>query len=216
MFRNREEAGETLAGAVAARAPADPVVLALPRGGVPLGVIVARRLSAPLGLMPVRKIGVPGRPELAAGAIVDADPPLTLFNRDVLRASGLTEADLASETDRLRGEITARRALYPAGRAPVAVRGRTAVLVDDGIATGATIAVTIRALQRCGPTAIWVAVPVAPRDAITRLAHQADRVICLLTPEMFCSVGAHFHDFRQVSDEQVVRLLDSFAGDCIG
>jgi len=207
MFRNREEAAELLADAVAAFAPSDPVVLALPRGGVPLGMIVAERLGAPLDLMLVRKIGMPGHSELAAGAIVDGDPPVTLFNAEILQASGLGEADFAPQIDRLKGEIDKRRARYLAGRAPVPVAGCTAVIVDDGIATGATIRVAIRGLRAAKPAAIWVAVPVAPRDMMAVLEDEADRVICLQTPHPFWSVGTHYREFGQVSDEEVVRLL---------
>ncbi|MCB1311267.1 MAG: phosphoribosyltransferase, partial [Sedimentitalea sp.] len=168
MFRDRAEAGEALAEAVARAAPPDPVVLALPRGGVPPGAQVARRLGAELDLLLVRKIGLPGHDELAAGALVDGDPPTILFNDEVLRASGLKGSDFDARIAALRAEIARRRALYLKDRAPVPLAGRTAILVDDGVATGATVRTAIRALRARvpGPDAIWVAVPVAPRDTL--------------------------------------------------
>lgn len=207
MFQDRNEAGRELARAVAEAAPRAPVVLALPRGGVPLGVAVADRLAAPLDLVLVRKIGMPGHAELAAGAIVDGAPPVTLFNEEILRAAGVSSGDFREEIERLRREIADRRARYHAGRSPVDLRGRTAILVDDGIATGATVRVAIRALRARQPAAIWVAVPVAPADTVRELRSEADRVICLATPEPFRAVGAHYRDFRQVSDDEVIRLM---------
>lgn len=207
MFRDRQEAAERLAEAVAAAAPADPLVLALPRGGVPLGVAVAGRLTAPLDLVMVRKIGMPGHEELAAGALVEGDPPVVLFNPDILRAYRLTEADFDAAIARLRAEIGDRRARYLAGRAPLPVAGRTAVLVDDGVATGATVRAAIRALRARRAGAVWVAVPVAPGDTLRQLRAEADRVICLEVPEPFLAVGAHYRDFAQVTDAEVIAMM---------
>ncbi|MFV0512040.1 MAG: phosphoribosyltransferase [Jhaorihella sp.] len=207
MFHHREDAAGKLAEAVAALRPSDPVVLALPRGGVPLGAILARRLGAPLDLVLVRKIGMPGHSELAAGAIVDGPAPVTFFNDEILRASGLRAADFAGRIETLRAEIEARRALYLPGREPLALRGRTAILVDDGVATGATMRVAIRALRAQSPAAVWVAVPVAPRDMKPALESEADRVICLSWPDPFWAVGAHYRRFDAVPDDEVVRLL---------
>lgn len=212
MFRDRQDAAQKLADAVAALAPRDPVVLALPRGGVPLGVIVARRLGASLDLMLVRKIGMPGNAELAAGAIVDGAAPVTLFNEEILAAAGLGAADFSGRIAELRTEIEARRKRYMPNRPPAPVAGCTAILVDDGIATGATVRVAIRALRSRQPAAIWVAVPVAPRDALEVLEDEADRVICLEKPERFWAVGAHYLDFGQVADAEVVRLLAGASG----
>jgi len=207
MFQNRHEAGERLADAVAELDPQDPLVLALPRGGVPLGVDVAVRLGAPLDLMMVRKIGMPGQPEVAAGAIVDGSAPTTLFNTDLLDRTGLCEADFDAVVARLRAEIEARRARYLPGRTAEPVAGRTVVLVDDGIATGATVRAAIKALRVLNPKAVWVAVPVAPQDTLAILKAECDRVICLHVPEPFWSVGAYYRDFGAVEDEEVVRLL---------
>lgn len=204
MFQNRQDAAEQLADAVAQAAPRDPVVLALPRGGVPLGAVVAERLSAPLDLVLVRKIGMPGHEEYAAGAVVGG---AAVFNPDALAAAGLTEADFAPQIDRLNAENEARRARYLPGRDPEPLAGRTAIIVDDGIATGATIRASIRALRARGAGAIWIAVPVGPADTIAALGDEADRVICLETPTPFWAVGAHYRDFRQVSDDEVIAAL---------
>jgi predicted phosphoribosyltransferase len=207
MFQNREEAAGLLADAVAELAPEDPVVLALPRGGVPLAAILADRLTAPLDLLLVRKIGMPGHAELAAGAMVDGPAPTVMFNQEILDASGLTEADFALQIGALQAEIEGRRDRYMPGRVPEPVQGRTAIIVDDGIATGATVRVAIRALRKRAPRQIWVAVPVAPRDMLAVLDREADRVVCLEVPEPFWAVGAHYRDFGEVSDTQVLRAL---------
>ena len=208
MFRNREEAAERLAGAVASAGPVAPVVLALPRGGVPLGAVVAKRLGAPLDLVLMRKIGMPRHEELAAGAMVGGEPPLVLFNDSVLASSGLTEADFEPQIARLAAEVERRRALYLEGRVPVPVEGRTAIIVDDGVATGATVKASVAALRARGPAAVWVAVPVAPADTVAELEELADKVICLEVPSPFWVVGAHYRDFREVPDDEVLRLLD--------
>ncbi|HBS50000.1 MAG TPA: phosphoribosyltransferase [Rhodobacteraceae bacterium] len=202
MFRDRAEAGERLAEAVARAAPRDPVVLALPRGGVPLGRAVAARLGAPLDLVFVRKIGVPGQPEIAAGALVDE---IEVFNEDVLRAEGLDRAEFRDQIDRLRAENAARRGRY--GCAPLPVAGRTAILVDDGIATGASIRAALRATRAAGARAVWIAVPVGPAETVAELGRMADRVICLEQPLPFRAVGLHYRDFGQVSDAEVIDLL---------
>lgn len=212
MFQDRVEAGRELARAVSALAPSNPVVLALPRGGVPLGVTVAERLRAPLDLMLVRKIGMPGHAELAAGAVAEGDPPVTVYNREILTSAGLTDADFEDRVARLVREIGERRARYLPGRSPVELRRRTAILVDDGIATGATVRVAIRALRARQPDAVWVAVPVAPQETVETLRREADRVICLSTPDPFRAVGAHYRDFRQVTDDEVVSLMAQVPG----
>ncbi len=209
MFDNREAAAKPLAEAVRDVGPHDPLVLALPRGGVPLARIVAERLGAPLDLVFVRKIGMPGQRELAAGALVDGASPQTVWNRHVLALGNRSEADFEDEITRLLGEIARRRDLYLGGRAPEPVEGRTAILVDDGIATGATVRVAIAAMRKAGAAEVWVAVPVAPDDVAAALAAEADRVICLATPRPFHAVGVHYLDFGEVTDDDVVRLLGS-------
>ena len=196
-----------MAEAVAEAEPQDPLILALPRGGVPLGKVVAERLGAPLDLVFVRKIGMPGHRELAAGALVDGDDPQIVWNTHILAQARLTEADFEAEIARLLNVIAARRKLYLSGRGSAPVKGRTAILVDDGVATGATIRVAVAALRKAGAREVWIAVPVAPRDTIGTLQAEADRVICLETPDPFIAVGVHYRDFGEVTDEEVVRLL---------
>ena len=205
MFTDRAEAGNELAERIAAMQLADPVVLALPRGGVPVAVPVAARLGAPLDLILVRKIGVPGHEELAAGALVEGAEPV--FNPDVLRMTGRTEADLARMVERKRAEIAARRSLYLAGRAPVPLAGRTAVVIDDGIATGASMRAALKGLAQREPARIVLAVPVAPRDALEALRALVDDIVCLEMPDFFYAVGAHYREFGQVSDDEVARAM---------
>lgn len=206
-FRDRTAAGEALAARLTALAPRHPVVLALPRGGVPVALPVARALGAPLDLILVRKIGCPGNPELAAGAVVDGPAPETVFNADVLRMIGAAEADFTPAVGAKLAEIAARRDRWLSGRAPVDVTGATAIVVDDGIATGASMKAALRALRRRGPAAIWLAVPVAPAEALADFAALAERVICLHAPTDFVAVGAHYDRFDQVADEAVTRML---------
>ncbi len=207
MFSDRTEAGEALAEALAEAAPKDPVVLALPRGGVPVALPVARALGAPLDLLLVRKIGMPGQSELAAGALVEGEPPRAVYNEELLRMTGLSEADFAQEVAEKEEEITERRRLWLEGRAPVSLDGRTAVVVDDGIATGATVRAALAGLRARAPAEIWLAVPVAPPDTLRALRPLADRVICLETPEHFRAVGLHYRHFPQVSNAEVGEML---------
>ncbi|MBF9057764.1 phosphoribosyltransferase [Rhodobacterales bacterium HKCCSP123] len=207
MFIDRADAGRQLAEAVAIAAPPDPVVLALPRGGVPLGAAVADRIGAPLDLVFVSKLGLPGHSELAAGAIVDGAEPLILWNRDVLRRAGLAEADFADQIVAKRAETLRRRKLYLSGRAALALAGRTAILVDDGVATGATLRVALKAVRAQGAEQVWAAVPVAPHDMLPILEEETDRLICLEAPRDFVAVGAQYREFGQVQDAEVVRLL---------
>ncbi len=206
-YRNRTHAGEILASLLARNPPDNPVVLALPRGGVPLGAIVARALDAPLDVILVRKIGVPGNEEVAAGAVVDGTPPVTVFNKDVLRLRRLTPAALSDTVAEKIRRIDARRKRYFAGARPVPVKGKTAIIIDDGIATGATALAAIRGLRARNPARIILAVPVAARDSLERLAPEVDEIICPLVPEPFYAVGAHYQTFGQTSDEEVVDIL---------
>ncbi|MBS0122932.1 phosphoribosyltransferase [Thetidibacter halocola] len=211
LFADRAEAGRALAARLAALAHADPVILALPRGGVPLGIEVARRLHAPMDLLMVRKIGAPGQKELAVGAVVDGDAPQYATNPEVMRAFGLSRADVERLALPELAEIHRRRALYSGGRAPVPIAGRTAIVVDDGIATGATTRAALRALRRRDPARIVLAVPVAPRDTLDSLRGEVDQIVCLHTPEPFHAVGLHYRDFPQTGDDEVVRLMDEAA-----
>jgi predicted phosphoribosyltransferase len=207
MFRDRTEAGEALAEALEGLALPDPVVLALPRGGVPVAAPVARRLKAPLDLLLVRKIGAPGHEELAVGAVVDGPVHEAVFNKPVLAMLGMTEAEFAPAIARKLAEIEARRTAYLGGAAPVPVEGRTAIVVDDGIATGATAKAALLGLKRRRPASVILAVPVAPADTLAELEPLVDRIVCLDVPRDFYAVGAHYRDFPQVEDAEVIAVL---------
>lgn len=208
MFEDRQAAGEALAEDVARLALRDPVVLALPRGGVPVAAPVARRLTAPLDVLIVRKIGLPGMPELAAGALVEGGAPV--FNDDVLRRAGVWPDDLEAAITRERAAIAERRARLNPGP-PVPLQGRDAVVVDDGVATGATMRAALSGLRARDPARIIVAVPVAPPDTLARLRKDADRVICLHAPHGFRAVGQYYRRFDQVADSDVAALLHAAA-----
>ncbi|GBD41043.1 Putative phosphoribosyl transferase [bacterium HR39] len=206
-FRDRSEAGRLLAEALKDRVEPPCVVLALPRGGVPVGLEIARALGCPLDLVMVRKIGAPGQPELALGAVANGEHPVLVVNEDVRRMTGASDAYLQSRKEKELAEIARRKARYLAGRAPAPVEGRTAIVVDDGIATGATMLAALRAVRRKGPKKVILAVPVAPPDSLARLSGEADETVCLHTSEWFMAVGQFYDDFRQIDDEEVVAAL---------
>ncbi|GGD23346.1 phosphoribosyltransferase [Sinisalibacter lacisalsi] len=208
MFSNRDDAGVKLAEALADLDLTDPVVLALPRGGVPVAVKVAEGLRAPLDLILVRKLGSPGNPELAAGAVVDGPAHQVVFNPEVLNARGLSEADFAPAISEKLKEIAARRQMWLAGRAPVPIAGRSVIVVDDGIATGATVRAALKGLAGKGAQEIILAVPVAPADVLATLSPLCTRTICLETPSPFYAVGAHYAVFDQVPDSAVAAMLE--------
>ena len=171
-FRNRAEAGQKLAAALALYRDQDPVILALPRGGVPVAAEVASALDAPLDLILVRKVGVPFEPELAMGAIVDGDSPLVVRNDDVIRHAGVDEADFKAVCDAECSEIERRRKRYLGNRDRAAVEGRTAIVIDDGVATGATMRAALRATRMRKPKRLVLAVPVAPTESSCRIARR--------------------------------------------
>lgn len=206
-FHDRAEAGRALAAALAAEDWPDPVVLALPRGGVPVAVEVARALGAPLDLVMVRKIGAPGQPELAVGAVVDGATPRIVTNPGFAAQCGPSPGDVDAMARRELAEIARRRALYLRGCAPVPLAGRTAIAVDDGVATGATMRAALRALRRPGPARLVLAVPVAPRDTAAALQAEVDALVCLHRPTPFGGVGAHYDLFPQIPDAEVARLI---------
>lgn len=206
-FKNRAEAGRALAKALQHYRNQKPVILALPRGGVPVGVEVARALDAPLDLILVRKIGVPFEPELAMGAVVDGGAPIIVRNDDVIRLAGIAEPDFKVVCDREQAEIERRRHRYLGGRARVDVAGRTAIVIDDGVATGATTRAALQATRMRKPKKLVLAVPVAPTDGLDALRHDADEIVCLETHEPFGAIGFYYLDFSQVSDDEVIRLL---------
>lgn len=209
-YADRAEAGRELAAVLARRAWQRPVVLALPRGGVPVAVEVARALHAPLDLLLVRKIGAPWQPELAVGAVVDGGEPVLVIDERAA-STGADAAYIEQQGAEAWKEILRRRARYLSGRAPVPLKGATVVLVDDGIATGNTMRAALQALRRRGVAHTVLAVPVAPHDTLMRLAGQADRVVCLAEPPGFRSVGEHYAEFPQVDDDEVVAALRAAA-----
>lgn len=206
-FKNRQVAGAALADALEGREFENPLVLALPRGGVPIGAEVARKLNAPMDLIMVRKIGVPRQPELAAAAIVNGDRPELVVNEHVAEMAGLTHDDIDALGKVQLEEIRRRRGLYFQDHQETKIEGRTAIIVDDGIATGATIKAALQATRRHGPALLILAVPVAPSDTLAELESDVDEIICLETPEFFHAIGVHYADFSQVSDEEVIRLM---------
>jgi putative phosphoribosyl transferase len=206
-FLDRHEAGRKLAQDLLIYADQRPAVFALPRGGVPIGYEIAKALKAPLDLILVRKIGVPFQPELAAGAVADGDEPTVVLNPKVVEPLGLTEEFLKEETDRILAEIDERRQTYLAGRERIDPRGTTAIVADDGIATGATIKAALRAIRRQEPAHLVLAAPVAPPETVEELRQEADAVHCLETPELFLAIGIFYQNFHQLSDNEVVKLL---------
>jgi putative phosphoribosyl transferase len=207
-FADRTEAGRALAQRLVDAALVPPlVVLALPRGGVPVAAEVARALGAPLDLLLVRKIGAPWQPELAVAALVDGDPPDIVVDETTSRMCGV-DRDYIDQQARLEmREIERRRRIYLAGRAPVPVAGATVIVIDDGVATGTTIRAAMQALRRRHPARLVLAVPVAPADTVAELRAEADEVICLAQPEPFHAIGLHYGDFHQVSDDEVLAAL---------
>jgi len=207
-FADRTEAGRALAQRLVEAALVPPlVVLALPRGGVPVAAEVARTLGAPLDLLLVRKIGAPWQPELAVAALVDGDPPDIVVDETTSRMCGV-DRDYIDKQARLEmREIERRRRIYLAGRAPVPVAGATVIVIDDGVATGTTIRAAMKALRRRHPARLVLAVPVAPADTVAELRAEADEVICLAQPEPFHAIGLHYGDFHQVSDDEVLAAL---------
>lgn len=215
MFQDRADAGRQLASRLQHLKDKDPVVLALPRGGVPVGFEIARALSAPMDLVLVRKIGAPWQPELAVAAVVDGEEPQTVKNMDVMLALGLTDEFVEEEAKRQLQEIERRRQIYLGGRERVALKGRTGILVDDGIATGATTRAALKAVRRAAPARLVLAVAVAPPETLETLRQEADEVVCLSAPAYFGAISVFYSDFHQVGDEEVVDLLSraaKFAG----
>jgi len=207
MFRNRSEAGRRLAAALAHLHGRDPVVLALPRGGVPVAYEIASVLEAPLDVVLVRKIGAPLQRELAAAAVVDGEKTEIVRNPEVIEALHVGEDYLRREAERQVAEIERRRRLYLGERPPASVAGRTAIVVDDGIATGATVRAALRGVHRRHPAHLVLAVPVAPPEAVAALRGDVDELVCLETPALFGAIGRFYADFAQVDDEDVRELL---------
>ncbi len=209
MFADRDEAGRELARHLLKLRDQAPVVLALPRGGVPVALRIAEALNAPLDLLLVRKIGVPGHRELAVGAIAGADGQTMVTNPEVAAMTRLGARDIERLADAERAELRRRQVLYLKDRAPIDLAGKTVILVDDGIATGATAKAALLAIRQAGSKRIVLAVPVASTEAVAALRPLADDFICLAIPQVFYTVGAHYHEFPQVEDAEVITILAS-------
>ena len=206
-FTGREQAGLMLARVLARRTFTNPVVYALPRGGVPVAKPVADALRAPLDLLMVRKIGVPSQPELAAASVVDGEQFDIVTNEGVMRATGMDERQIGQLAKAELKEIERRRRIYLPGVEPIHAEGRSAILVDDGIATGASMRAAILAVRRRKPAEIIVAVPVAGQDTVRSLGALVDDAIVLAVPDRFDSVGRFYQDFHQLTDDEVIAIL---------
>ncbi len=207
VLKNRHEAGRLLAERLDSyRDDPKGIILALPRGGVPVGFTLSQALHLPLDVLITRKLGAPGNPEFALGALSETG---TLFlNEEALRALSVTRQDLEPTIRIQREEIARRQTLYRKGRSLPSLADRTVLLVDDGVATGATFLASAQALRNLGVHRLVAALPLAPSETCERIRQQVDELVVLLTPEPFFAVGNHYEDFRQVEDEEVVRYLD--------
>jgi predicted phosphoribosyltransferase len=206
LFDDRRHAGQTLAAALTAYAErTDVIVLALPRGGVPVAYEVAQRLGAPLDVLVVRKLGVPGHEELALGAL--ASGGICVLNQDIVREMAISKEAIFEITKTEHRELSRRERVYRGERAAIDVCGKTVILIDDGLATGSTMRAAIRALRQQSPARVVAAVPVAAPDTCAELSEEADEMVCASTPTPFDAVGAWYQDFSQTSDEEVRALL---------
>lgn len=207
MFENRRDAGLKLANVLRSYRGQNCVVLALPRGGVPVAAEVARALEVPLDLLLVRKIGAPGEPELAIGSVIDGGEPIVIRDGKMIQLTHTSETEFdricASELE----EIERRRKLYLGGRRPETLAGKIVIVVDDGLATGNTMRAGLEAVRQRNPKYVVMAVPVAPAEALELFRDLADEIVCLETPKWFGAVGYYYNDFRQIEDEEVIRYL---------
>jgi len=208
VFADRVEAGRKLAARLLKYKDQQPVVLGVPRGGVPVAFEVARALNAPLDVIIVRKLGAPGEPELGVGAVVDGDHPETILNQELVSVLRVSHAYLEREISNQLKEIHRRNLLYRAGGVRVELKDRTVIVVDDGIATGGSIRAALRGIRRQMPKKVVLAVPVAPADTLVALRDEVDEVVCLSTPSMFFGIGEFYVDFHQLADSEVIRLLE--------
>jgi putative phosphoribosyl transferase len=206
-FRDRSDAGRQLAAKFGHLRDRHPVVLALPRGGVPVGYEIATALAAPLDIVLVRKIGVPWQPELACGAVTDGGEPEIFIDRHLVDELAISPEYIERETARQIAEMERRRLLYCAGREPIEIAGRIAIVVDDGIATGATMRVALRATRRRNPSRLVLAAPVAAPETLAALRPEADEIVCVETPLGLGAIGFFYRDFHQVGDAEVTEIL---------
>ena len=207
IYADRRDAGRKLAAALRDYVDQDPLVLALPRGGVPVAYEVAVELVAPLDLLFVRKIGAPGHPELGLGAVVDGADPQVVMNPEVERMVEPRPGYVEEQIRRELVEIERRREAYLGGRRPTPVRDRTVLLIDDGVATGGTVRAALQGLRTAQASRVVLGLPVGPPDVVASLGEDADEVVCLLTPQPFYAVGLWYGDFTQTTDAEVVGLL---------
>jgi predicted phosphoribosyltransferase len=210
LFQNRTDAGRQLAEALFPYKARQPVILALPRGGVLVAAEIAASLDAPLDLLLVRKIGLPSEPELAMGAVADGDDLTVIRNRDIIELAGVSEDEFDAVCRTERAEIERRRQHYLGDRARAEIKGQVTIIVDDGIATGATTLAAIRAVRARMPKEIVLAVPVAPLDVVGELRPEVEAIVCLDTPEHLDAIGYFYRDFRQVGDGEVIATLRRF------
>ena len=206
-FKNRTDAGRRLAKALTQYKSLRPVVLALPRGGVPVAAEVAAALEAPLDLVLVRKVGVPNQPELAMGAVTDGAPPMVVRNSEIIEACSVSEQEFDAVASEELAEIERRRRRYIGDRTRAEVEGKVAIIIDDGIATGATTLAAIQVVRSRKPTELVLAVPVAPLDTVKKLHSEVDAIVCLDTPEELGAIGYFYRDFHQIGDEEVIATL---------
>jgi predicted phosphoribosyltransferase len=210
-FVDRADAGRRLARALADYRDRNPVVLALPRGGLPVAAEIATALAAPLDVVLARKIGVPWQPELAMGALVEGETPPVVRNDEVIRAAGIDEPDFEAARVRALSELEDARRRLVGGRPRAVIAGRAVILVDDGIATGATALAALRSIRRRGASTLTLAVPVASAEALAALKREVDDLVCLEAPAHFGAVSAFYADFRQVEDEEAAVILARFS-----
>jgi len=207
LFCDRIDAGRKLDAALTAYKSEDCVVFALLRGGVPVAAEVAAFLHAPLDLILVRKIGAPNQPELAIGAVVDGEAPIVVKNPGVIKMLGVQAAEFQTLCQRELAEIERRRKRYMEDKAPISAKGRIAIVIDDGIATGATMRAALQAARMRGPKKLILAVPVAPADVLEELRNDADEIVCLESPDQFEAVGLFYEDFEQTTDDELSAIL---------
>jgi putative phosphoribosyl transferase len=214
MYRDRREAGRVLAGLLEKYRTDQPVIVALPRGGVVVGAEIANTLDAPLEILLVRKLGAPRHEELAIGAVVDLGDPRgpTILLDPLAQRLGIPDDYIRAEAARQAEEIRRREAAYRDGHPAIDLHGRTVILVDDGIATGSTVRAALRAIRRAEPARLILSVPVAPSHTLELLRDEADEVLCPLAPEDFRAVGEFYEDFSQTDDAEVIELLEHARG----
>ena len=207
LFQDRTQAGRKLAMALGRFKASHPLILALPRGGVPVAYEVARALAADMDLLLVRKIGAPGHEEVALGAVIDGASPQLVLNEDLVRDLAPSPNYIRAQMHRELEELERRRRTYIGDKPAKAMTGRCVIVIDDGIATGATISAALRGVRKNYPLRLILAVPVAPREVVERLRDECHEIVCLATPDPFIAVGLHYARFDQTTDEEVIMLL---------